>query len=191
MATFLNVSVAAPASPLDLSGSFNRTGIVEDGSTFSNTGGIDGVGFALSEALIGTSLTWNDMVFNVGAAGSNDVVSAAGQTIPVPQGSYTTFQMLALGVNGNQLNQTFIVTYTDGTTQTFIQSISDWATPQSFLGESRVLTMPYRDKFDGTMDSAKKYFIYGYSFALFTTKTVQSITLPSDGDVEVLAIDVV
>jgi hypothetical protein len=190
-ATFLNVSVTAPGAPLDLSGSFNRMGIVDDGSTFSSTGGIDGVGFALSEALVGASLTWNGMVFNLGAAGSNDVVCAAGQTIPVPQGRYTTLQMLALGVNGNQPNQTFTVTYTDGTTQTFTQSISDWATPQSFLGESKVLTMPYRDKFDGTMDSAKNYFIYGYSFGLFTTRTVQSITLPSDGNVEVLAMDVV
>jgi hypothetical protein len=189
-ATFLNVRVAAPGSPLDLSGSFNRTGIVDDGSTFSNMGGIDGVGFALSEALVGTGLTWNGMVFNLGAVGSNNVVSAAGQTIPVPQGSYTTFQMLALAVNGDQLNQTFLVTYTDGTTQTFTQSISDWATPQGFLGESQVLTMPYRDKFDGTMDSGRNHFIYGYRFALFTTKTVQSITLPSDGNVEVLAIDV-
>jgi predicted alpha-1,2-mannosidase len=190
-ATFLNVRVAAPSAPLDLSGSFNRTGIVDDGSTFSSTGGIDGVGFALSEELVGASLTWNGMVFYLGPAGSDDVVSASGQTIPVPQGSYTTFQMLALGVNGNQLNQTFMVTYTDGTTQTFTQSISDWATPQSFLGESQVLKMPYRDKFDGTMDSSKNYFIYGYSFGLFTTKTVQSITLPNDGKVEVLAIDVV
>ena len=188
-ATFVNVSVAAPATPLDLSGNFNRMGIVDDGSTFSRTGGIDGVGFAVSEALVGAGLTWNGVVFYLGAAGSNDVISAAGQTIPVPQGSYTTFQMLALAVTGSQFNQTFLVTYTDGTTQTFTQSISDWATPQRFLGESQVQTMPYRDKFDGTIDSARNLFIYGYSFGLFTTKTVQSITLPSDGKVEVLAID--
>jgi hypothetical protein len=99
--------------------------------------------------------------------------------------------MLALGVNGDQLNQTFLVTYTDGTMRTFTQSVSDWATPQRFLGESQVLTMPYRDMFDGTMDSSRNHFIYGYSFGLFTTKTVQSITLPNDEDVEVLAIDVV
>jgi hypothetical protein len=41
------------------------------------------------------------------------------------------------------------------------------------------------------MDSGRNFFLYGYSFALFTTKTVQSITLPSDANVEVLAIDVV
>jgi hypothetical protein len=99
--------------------------------------------------------------------------------------------MLALGVNGNHLDQTFVVTYTDGTTQTFTQSISDWATPQSFLGESQVLSMPYRDRFDGTMDGARNFHLYGYSFALYTTRTVQSITLPSDGNVEVLAIDAV
>jgi predicted alpha-1,2-mannosidase len=190
-ATFLNVSVAAPASPLDLSGSFNRTGIVDDGSTFSSTGGIDGDGFAVSGALVGAGLTWNGEGFSLGATGGDNVVSATGQVIPVPQGHYTTLQMLALGVNGNQTNQTFLVTYTDGTTQTFTQSISDWATPQGYLGESEVLTMLYRDKHDGTTDSARNHYIYGYSFALYTTKTVQSITLPSDRNVEVLAIDLV
>ena len=36
--------------------------------------------------------------------------------------------LLATAVNGNQANQTFIVTYTDGTTSSFTQSVSDWFT---------------------------------------------------------------
>jgi predicted alpha-1,2-mannosidase len=186
-ATFTNVG----ALPVDLSGSYNRTGIVNDGATFSGTGGIDGDGFAVSAAVVGGSLTWNGTTFYLGAAGSSNVVSAAGQTIDVPPGNYTMLRLLALGVNGNQPNQTFTVTYTDGTTQTFTQSISDWATPQGYLGESQVLTMPYRDKYDGTTDRVRNHYIYGYSFALYSDKTVQSITLPDDGNVEVLAIDLV
>src|SRR5262249_21539598 len=124
-------------------------------------------------------------------AGTNDVVSAGGQTIGLPQGSYTTLKMLALGVNGNRPNRTFVVNYTDGTTQPFTQSVSDWATPQGYAGESRVLTMPYRDKHDGTIDGVKNHYIYGYSFALDSTRTVQSITLPNDANVEMLALNLV
>ncbi len=44
-----------------------------------------------------------------------------------------------------QPNQSFTVTYTDGTTPTFTQSISDWAVPQGYAGESTALTTAYRD----------------------------------------------
>ena len=42
--------------------------------------------------------------------------------------------MLATGVHGNQANQTFVVTYTDGTTSSITQSLSDWFTPQNYRG---------------------------------------------------------
>jgi hypothetical protein len=37
------------------------------------------------------------------------------------------------------------VTYTDGTTQTLTQSISDWYTPQGYAGESRAVSLAYRN----------------------------------------------
>jgi len=126
--------------------------------------------------------------FALGAAGSNNVVQASGQTIALPQGDYSTLSFLAVGVNGNQPNLTFTVTYTDGTTQTLTQSISDWYTPQSYSGESIAATMSYRDTSSGSKD-LETYNVYGYSFALDPSKTVQSITLPNDGNVDVLALD--
>ena len=168
----------------DLSSSFNRTGIVSDGSTFS--GGLDGWGTALSSNLLGTSQTWNGTPFAIGAAGSSDVVSAAGQTISLPAGQYASLQFLATAVDGNQANQTFTVRYSDGTTATFTQSISDWYTPQGYSGESKAVTMGYRDLSNGTRDS-RTFYVYGYSFSLDATKTVSSITLPNDGNVELLS----
>ena len=44
--------------------------------------------------------------------------------------------LLATGVNGNQPDQTFVVTYVDGSTTTITQSLSDWFTPQSYPGEA-------------------------------------------------------
>jgi hypothetical protein len=96
--------------------------------------------------------------------------------------------LLGTGVDGNQANQTFVVTYTDGTTSTFTQSLSDWYTPQGYTGESTVLTMAYRVAASGA-ESPGPLYLYGYSFALNSAKTVASLTLPNNDDVVILAVD--
>lgn len=182
----MTLSPTAPAEQVDLSSTFNKVGIVNDGSTFS--GGLDNDGNALSANWLNGSVVWNNQQYALGATGSNNVVQASGQTIALPQGNYSTLSFLASGVNGNQPNLTFTVTYTDGTMQTFTQSISDWYTPQNYSGESIAVTTPYRDTSSGGKDQ-RSFNIYGYSFALNASKTVQSITLPDDGNAELLAID--
>jgi len=76
------------------------------------------------------------------AAGTVDAVSST--TIALTAGNFSTVSLLATGVDGNQPNQTFVVSYTDGTTTSFTQSLSDWYTPQNYAGESKVSQMPYR-----------------------------------------------
>jgi hypothetical protein len=171
----------------DLGTDFNRTGIVNDGSTFG--GGFDGDGFALSAQQLGDSLTFNGQTFTLADPGGANVVRAAGQAIEIGGASpATSLSFVAAGVNGNQFNQTFTINYTDGTSQTFTQSISDWATPQNFSGESIVKTMPYRD-FNNGGTQFLQVNVYGYSISLNSSKTVQSITLPNNSNVNVLAID--
>jgi hypothetical protein len=183
------ISAAPPATTqVNLSGAFNQLGITTDGSTFSASGGLDVWGDALSSNLLGSTVNWNSRGYNLGPANVNNVVRAAGQTINLPAGNYSTLSFLATGVNGNQLNQTFTVTYTDGTTQTFTQSLSDWFTPENFSGESRAVAMGYRNQNDGTRDS-RPFYVYGYSLALNSGKTVKSITLPTNSNVLILAMD--
>jgi hypothetical protein len=193
VSVLLNQSSAVPqtsagplysATPVNLTGAFNRTGIITDGSTFG--GGFDRDGFALSANLLGSSVRWNGNTFNLGAPNTNNVISAVGQTINLPAGNFSTLNFLAAGVNGNQPNLTFTVTYTDGTTQTFTQSVSDWYTPQGYNSESQAVTMSYRNLNNGGRDG-RMFYVYGYSLALDSGKTVQSITLPNDGNVEILA----
>src|SRR5208337_3193455 len=121
--------------------------------------------------------------------GVNDEVSAAGQTITLPVGNYSTLSFLATGVNGNQANQQFTVTYTNGSTQTFTQSISDWFTPQNYAGESIAASTAYRNESNGGQDD-RTFNVYRYSFTLNSGKQVESITLPDNGNVEILAMDV-
>ena len=165
----------------------NLNGIVASGSAVPN-GGIDGGGFALAANLLGSSLSWSGSVFTFGSAGSADAVW--GKTLALPAGQYSTLKILGTGVNGNQPNQTFVVTYTDGSSTSFTQSISDWFYPQSYPGETMVLSMAYRLASNGTAGNGPCH-LYGYALALNAAKTVSSIALPNNRNVVILAIDLV
>ena len=161
------------------------TGIANMGSPVPN-GGLDTEAYAYAAALLGTSPTWNGSTFTLGAAGSADAVS--GGTIALPAANASTVNVLATAVNGHQLNQPFVVTYTDGTSSSFTQSLSDWFVPQNYTGESQALKMASRIAPSGATSSGPVY-LYGYSFATNSAKTVKSLTLPNNRNVVVLAVD--
>jgi hypothetical protein len=52
--------------------------------------------------------------------------------VTLPAGSYGTLTFLGTAVNGNLASQQFIVTYSDDSTTTYTQSVSDWFTPQYY-----------------------------------------------------------
>ena len=195
---------AAPAATVD-----NVVGIVADGSPVTN-GGLDNDGYAYSATLLGTSISWAGSMFTLRPAGTYNAVSSttiasspssarcqssrnrhSGHAVcySLPGGNGSTVNLLATAVNGNQPNQTFIVTYTDGTTASFTQSLSDWYTPQQYGGESKVSAMAYRLTASGATDN-RTFYLYGYSFAINSSKTVQRITLPDNRNVVVLAVAV-
>jgi hypothetical protein len=175
----------------DLSSVFNVGGITTDGTTF--TGGLDGAGFAYSANLLGdlaqgSGLVANGVAFSLGSPNVSDVVVGTnGVAIPLPAGNFTTLQMLATAVEGNQTAQTLTVTYTDGTSAQFTQSFSDWFTPQIYPGESVALNTSYRNS-SGGVEDGRAIDLYGYYLNLDETKTVQSLTLPNNRDVTVLAV---
>lgn len=185
----MDVTYALPIEQVNLSSAYNRTGIYTDESTFDAGAGLDGAGDALSfQQLNGWTVDWKQASFALGTASVKNVVSASGQTIGLTSGRYTNLELLAVGVDGNQTNQTFTVNYTDGTHQTFTQNLSSWTSPQNYSGESTVASMTYYDQYGGNDQTADCY-VYGYTFALNSSKTVQSITLPNDPNVIVLAAD--
>ena len=166
---------------------YNTVGIVNDGTTFSGSGGLSGSGTALSASVLGTSQTWAGRTYNIAPAGGGNVLTAYGQSVSLPNGNYYTLSFLGFGVLGNQ-SGTFTVTYTDGTTQNFTQNMSDWFTPAGFAGESTALTMGHIDYASGATDT-RAFHVYGYSFTLNSSKTVKLITLPNDGDIQILAMN--
>jgi hypothetical protein len=184
----ISLMVTAPVTTpvqVNLSSVFNvSTGIATDGQSFTG-GGLDGRGFAYSGKLLGTTRTFGGVQFNLGPASALDAVD--NKIIPLPGGQFSALKMLATAVNGRQQSQTLTVTYTDGTRSTFTQSFSDWGRPQNFSGESKAVTMAYRDRSTGGRDS-HTFQLYGYSLAIDKTRTVSSITLPNNRNVVVLAI---
>jgi|GEM_PF-1342444 len=176
----------APTNQVDLSAAYNRVGIYRDGNAFT-AGGLDGGGWAYSASLLGSTATWNGAPFAFGPANSPDAVSSSGQTVALPSGNFSSLRLLGTALNGNQASQVFTVTYADGSSSSFTQNLSDWFSPQGYRGEAKAVSMPYRNVSNGVRD-ARTFFLYGYTFPLDSSKTVTSITLPNNGNVEVLAL---
>jgi hypothetical protein len=174
---------------VDLSSGFLRTGFTTDFAPFSS-GGLDGGGSAFSANLLLASPLTSQFAF--GPADAPDTVPSAGQPMSLPVAHFSALKMVATGLQGAQRNQPLKVTYTDGTSDLFTQSFNDWfgVSPTLFPGETRALGMAYRNNSNGSRDN-RTFNAFGYSFTLNNSKTVKSITLPSNANVEVLAITLV
>jgi uncharacterized membrane protein len=184
------LTVLAPTtgtSPVNLSPGYNVNGLAMDGIPFTGAGldgGLNGSSTAYSGNLVGMQQTIAGSLFFFGPAGALDAVS--GKTVLLPAGKFSTLCLLATGVNGGQFSQLFKVTYSDGTSSTFSQSLSDWFVPQNFPGESDAMIMPYRDNGPGQIDN-RTFYLYEYAFALNASKTVASVAFPNNRNVVILA----
>ena len=197
----VNVFVNPPSSggsgtPVDLSSASNLYAFYNDADegTITATNSLDGVGYVYSANLLHAGLDAKGTQFTFGPPNQADAVYGTGTTIALPSGSFATLQLLGTGIQGNQASQPLTVTYTDSTTSQFTQSFSDWCSALngngctsagSNSGESVAVAMPYRDSAGGS--DHRVFYLYGYSFALNPSKTVQSVTLPTNRNVVVLA----
>jgi hypothetical protein len=179
------VGDAGVGTQVDLSSQFDVYGIYQDGSVYT-TGGLDGLGNSYSANLLTGSRVIDGVLFDFGPANAPDVVGCSGQTVVLPAGQFSNVALLASGVNGNQFGEPLIVHYTDGTSGQVVQEFSDWYTPQNFPREYEAVGMAYRNLDNGTKDK-RTFSLYAYLFQLNPNKVVQSITLPDDPDVVILA----
>lgn len=178
----------APGSGVsaDLSGVFNTVGITSDAKNFALTSGFDGGGTAYSGALLGRSVTWQGISFQLGPPDAPDTVSCKGQVVALPAGQYAALWLLGSAINGSQNGQVVTVTYTDGTAASFSQNFSDWYQAGRFVGETRAVKMVYRNTADAAKDP-RTFYAYSYGFPLDPAKTVKSLTLPDDDSIKLLS----
>ncbi|MGO8671501.1 MAG: fibronectin type III domain-containing protein [Capsulimonadaceae bacterium] len=181
IAALASDSAVSAGDQVNLGAIANVYGIYTDETSFA-TGGIGG-GYAYSEQQLGSVVNWNGTDFNILPPNVPDAVSS--ETVALPAGQFSSIKIIGGADNGDQASQTFTVTYSDNSTQTFTQGISDWGTYSDNTGETVVSTLAYRDYDNGTIPATTTN-LYGYTFALNSAKTVASITLPSNANVFVL-----
>lgn len=173
---------------VDLAPSYNVTGIYKDDTKFAPNASFDNGGYSLSEQALGTDPIGGEVHFKLGPANAPDAVTS--KTVTLPSGKFSSLRILATAVEGNQEHQTFIVNYSDGTNSSFSRSLSDWASTGNLEGEAAGVQMPYRLLGDGSKDG-NTFYLHAYSLELDATKTVQSVSLPSNRNVIVLGITLV
>jgi hypothetical protein len=174
--------------PVDLSSAYNVSGIYKKGSKFEPSASLDAGGFAFSEETLGPEQVGAEVVFKLGPANVADAVSS--KTVDLPADKFASVRILATAVEGNQGNQIFTVNYSDGTSASFTQTLSDWSGDGSAHGESTAAHVPYRLAGDGSID-ANPFNLYAYSFSLNPAKQIRSITLPENRNVVVFGITLV
>jgi hypothetical protein len=168
-------------------------GITTDGAV-ANTGGFDGAGNTYSWTALGDSasggarsgstLVSGALAIDIGIPNQPDFTWAAGQTIEVT-GSGSVLTLAGAAVNGGQTNQQFTLTFTDGSTATWTQSLSDWCDPSAYVNEAILSTQSYRNTASGGADATTNH-IYSYGYTLPEGKTLESITLPNNPNVCIL-----
>jgi hypothetical protein len=178
--TLTGQAATAATTAVSLASAYNSDAMFSNGTAVAN-GGFDGEGNAYSATLLGSSVTFNGIVFPLGPANAPDAVDNA--KIVLPAGSYSALNILAASSFGARTGA-LVVTYSDGTTATFTQTFSDWWRPVPTVaqaGESIAVAMPYFEGGSKTQTETNFTFdLYEYSFALNPAKTVASVTLPSD-----------
>jgi len=188
----------------------NNQGFDRNGNYYNSnyTGG------STKDTVYGAPITYNGISFPLGQIPSDDsqvggsrgpqnFVQAKGQTITVDMvdpindtagvhaRQHDFLYLAGAASNGNQMSQKITLTFTDGTTETWTQSFTDWsnngssAAPQPLSGEFLIESQPERLNQEGDLKPIPAYiFAYGYNLR---GKQLASITLPNNENVGILS----
>jgi FG-GAP-like repeat len=201
----LDATASTGTTSVPLASYYNVSGIYSTGSVY-NTGGFDNDGYSYSTTSLGGTVVWNGLTFAIGPPNAPDAVATPNTdpscrgdncargpalVIPLPAGNFTNLYMLGAMVNNTTASQTFIVTYTDNSTLTFTQNMSDWFNVKGWAGESVINCSEDRNFSDGTNHSIQpdSACLFGYQIPLDSTKTVKSVQLPATRDIVMLSMD--
>lgn len=125
------------------------------------------------------------------ATGTPDNYAASGQVIPISSlPGAATIGFLGASTFGSS-SGTAILTYTDGTTQTFTLGFTDWTSSNVQFGNQQLVKLNVINTRRGTRPGS--YYLYSTTTGLQAGKTLQSVTLPttvSPGTLHVFAVAV-
>jgi len=161
-------------------------GITADGA--SSAGNLDGAGHSYSANQLGASLNIGTASFNFGVPGSNDAVKSTGQTISLPNASFTGLRLLGTAYGGEK-SDPFVINYTDGSSTSAYLNWDDWYSNHNGTGGTAA-PFSYLNNSNGSKDTdVSTFYLYQNTITLNPAKTVRSLTLPNDSSVAILAAD--
>ncbi|HXR69335.1 glycoside hydrolase family 3 C-terminal domain-containing protein [Actinocrinis sp.] len=118
------------------------------------------------------SFTWPDA-----ASGTPNNIVAEGQTVPV-SGTGTTLGIIGTADYG-AASGTAVITYSDGTSQSFSLAFNDWWSNSPTSGGDILATFPYLNNASGALHNQVS--LYTDTVALTPGKTIKYLTLPNVG----------
>ncbi|MEV0838663.1 NEW3 domain-containing protein [Actinocatenispora sera] len=179
---------AAPNPPA-LNGGFDGGGSTFSQQALNAATGLDGA--TLSDgASPGATITYGGTVLTMPdvPAGEVDNVVAAGQTIKI-SGTGSAVALLASGAGA--ATGTVTVTYTDETTSSTQVSVPSWYFHGQATGDAVPVVQTFgRNKSTGLVNTAYTYDLYLLSVPVPAGRTVDSVTLPDNGQLHVFAMTV-
>jgi len=210
----LAVALSEQAEAIELP--MNTIGISVQGNPTDSSRGFDGDGnFYSLEGISGNggdglndsspNITWAGATFDLGSIanspGTNEnTLLADGRTITAPSGEYDRLLLIGAATNGNQYDQKFEMLFNDGTTDTWIQSFTDWRNndggtnnpppPSDALisgGEYLVSKTNLLDA-GGNLQPGKNAYLFGYDYIIPEGKTLAGIILPDNRNVGILGL---
>jgi Fibronectin type III domain len=198
--TVSTATVSQPLMEVGLSCYFHQIGITKPGSSVQGQLGASGNESYSSTALgSGPVYWWNSNPYVLGNANVADVVQATGQTIPLSCTNCSSIDILATATGGVNQGGVFKVTYSGGSYDEYTIGLSDWnlgynGAGTNAPGESTAFTMNDLDTYSGGTNgtesqTGEKTFLYGYVIPTSPSKTITGLVLPSDADIQVLAMD--
>jgi streptogramin lyase len=191
---------AVLTSPQAVDLTWDEWGIANGKTNVSNSDGFDGNGnyYYSGTDVVGdlpSPLVWGGVIFDYGPTsttkhGTDNFVRASGQEISITAGTFSSLCLAAAAANGSQTDQVFTLKFSDGSQETWTQSLSDWCVYEAFDGQSIASTQDYRVRPNGNTQEITNY-VYGYAYQIPEGKTLTSITLPNNSDVGILAMTLV
>ncbi|GAB2619641.1 alpha-1,2-mannosidase [Paractinoplanes abujensis] len=155
----------------------------------SDSGNFDGGGWSYDAGLLPPAgpVTWSGVTYAAPdpAGTAPNFTSAAGRTLLLPAGSYTSANLVLTSHNG-PVGSSVTIGYTDGTYASVPVTIADWCGTAA-AGTTAVLAMPHRIKAGQGVDGPPVS-LFGARLALAEGKQIRSITLPDDARVYVYAL---
>ena len=148
---------------------YNVPAVFADGQAY--VGGLNGTAYRASE--LGSTQIVGGFTFKLGRA---DFLNAwTNTTVPLPAVRTDCLGVLAAAIGDSVADAAFRVKYTDGTTESLTQGITDWEQPPQF-GETAIST-DQRNRSNGTMGKGT-FRVFAYGLSTDPARTLESITLP-------------